>query len=55
MFYLKMKCRRLSCGTFFVWQKERKIAVYLSVLYRTTDRVIPRRGEAPTWESPAEW
>ena len=49
-------------GSFFVfffceswYSKNKKIFKFQFVvlLHRTTKHVIPRRGEAPTWESPA--
>ena len=36
-----------------LWRRnDLQIMVCRSVLHRTTRHVIPRRGNAPTWESP---
>ena len=32
---------------------QQELLKFVVLLHRTTEHVIPRRGEAPTWESPA--
>jgi hypothetical protein len=32
---------------------QQELLKFVVLLHRTTKYVIPRRGEAPTWESPA--